>query len=360
MNRITRKAIVVLVAVIMASTAWMLGAQLGKIASRRTPSLPDLTLTSNGLDFGEVWEDTAFPWTLQVQNHSDKDISISGFSHSCSCARIEPETLHLPSGATRELRLTIDLSENVSGTGSGSRPFRLRLSPNIDRSQKRPVEWTITGKVKTPVRLGQGWIDYGWQAEYDQPRHLQPVEVETFVPLRGLDVSSTSPHFKAEARRRRAESRLFDLEVTRLKNLPPGPVNVAVVVVPELANGRRLPAKRLPLIGHILSDLQAAPPAIIFGARRVGETVEETISLQSLVGKGFKVIEARVVGDKSLSVQPHSSASFLGGMTYRIQGSIGNVGDGAAAVIFVADLGNGKVKEIKVPVYYRAVPAKES
>ncbi len=306
----------------------------------------------SGLQFGEVWEDTAFPWTLQVHNTGRKPIRIASFSHSCSCATIEPRSLVIPAGETHELKLTIDLADTDVGSDEPTRQFRLQLWPQLELGGSVRYEWTVRGVVRKPVRLGQKWLDVGEVPEGNQPILPKRATVKALIPLRQLTVSCTSSAFQAVVRHRPGDLSVFDLEVAPCRTLPPGPIKFDIVVVPELPDGKRLSPKRLPVVGYILSDIKASPPEGVFGARSVGETVEETVTLHSLTGQTFAVSGVTAEGE-GLSVRRLEVET--GEPTFQIQQRITKPGEQTSSVVFMVRLADGVKKEINFGVCYRGL-----
>src|SRR5712691_6122205 len=68
-----------------------------------------LKVAAERLNFGITWEQPEFKWTVPIRNNSDREIEIENFVKSCNCASIEPRSLVIPAGETRDVQLTFDL-----------------------------------------------------------------------------------------------------------------------------------------------------------------------------------------------------------------------------------------------------------
>jgi hypothetical protein len=140
---------------------------------RRSGITPDgLYIDPKYLDFGEVWEQERFEWTLPIENRAKVDAEISHFLASYQCLDLRPARLVVPAGESRNLMLKLDLTWNMEvGAKGGPRPegsgilrreesgdglrsrFELNLAPVA--SDKRSVysNWRVSGRVRKAISI---------------------------------------------------------------------------------------------------------------------------------------------------------------------------------------------------------------
>src|SRR5579871_5337245 len=76
-------------------------------------TMDGLFIDSTALNLGELWEDPDCVRTLTVENRNDRRIEIVNFSTSCDCTSIEPRSLSLEPGQSREIRVKLDLMHRL-------------------------------------------------------------------------------------------------------------------------------------------------------------------------------------------------------------------------------------------------------
>src|SRR5260221_4479917 len=82
----------------------------------------------------------------------------------------------------------------------------------------------------------------------------------------------------------------YELTIKSTQRLQTGPIDFVVTLKPEVAGEEAVPPYQLPIRGLILPDIQATPPSVTFGAKAVGEALEDAFTLSSLTGREFKIV----------------------------------------------------------------------
>ncbi|MCI0380493.1 MAG: hypothetical protein L0215_23145 [Gemmataceae bacterium] len=171
----------------------------------------------------------------------------------------------------------------------------------------------------------------------------------SFVGLRNLLASSKSPFFQATAKN--LDDTCYAVSVSSKAGIHIGSYRFGIEIVAELATGETVVAKELQVMAEIVSDIQASPPMLHFGARSLGETCEETISLYSLTGVPVHVIDQRPECE-GLTVEPmvqprsEKSASFL--VRQRICGA----GNQTGKLVFSVQSDTGTKSEVPIIINY--------
>src|SRR5258707_459188 len=109
---------------------------------------PPLLVEERHLSFGESPEDPAFLWVLPIQNTTEEDIKIDGFTASCSCAAIKPSSVTVPARGSAEVRLALDLRRPHGDPTIEPRGFMVHVEPRISNSVGgNQPGWVVHGKV---------------------------------------------------------------------------------------------------------------------------------------------------------------------------------------------------------------------
>jgi hypothetical protein len=270
------------------------------LPGRGSARVPEkLVISSSCLDFGEVWENKSFVWPLVVQNPTTEDVKIREFGFSCSCTGIEPKGLTIPAGESREIRLTIDLrARKEADLTADLRSFDVTIDPQLGEkgTKSSRLAWTIRGRVRSAIRLEQRIVDLGRHSEASQPLASQEVLVTSFVPLHGITATADTPDLQVSVAPKAETPGQFRVVISP-KTFEIGAIDAKITLVPQQTEHQPLPGKTLTVVGRIVNDIEISPPSAAFGARPVGEVVEETVSLRSLTGRQLEVTGTTVDGD---------------------------------------------------------------
>ncbi len=267
---------------------------------------PDgLFISSDALNFGETWESEYFQWNIRVENRRNEDVRIREFHSTCNCSSIEPRTATIPAGQAHDFHLVLDLRPHAGDEISSEwRDFLVGLFPNVTDEPEANGRrgWQLRGRVRAAVAFDPRGVDLGRHSEFAQALPIRKLLLTTFVPIDRLIAKSSSAMVHAKANRSAANANGIELEVSA-DQLPIGAVDETIRITPVLESGERLPSRSLPVTGRIVSDIQASPPAVLFGTRCVGEVAQETVVLVSLTKRQFEVVGVTCEGNEDLAVE---------------------------------------------------------
>lgn len=319
---------------------------------RPTPALTEaLVVAPANLDFGEVWENKGFVWTLPIENHTKTAIAISKFEASCECSSIEPQSCVIPAGQKMEVRLTLDLTreadepakvspnrsevglKSVLGEDQAPRDFTLQIIAQTPEGLP-PQEWILRGRVRSAVTLAPRVVYYGESPVRGDASTFsaRTADVTALVPLRDL-IAKCDPNLATlEVVRQIKDQNRFEVRITPSATLPAGAFKFDVMVYPVLSGGEELPGVSLIAKGRVREDIQVAPSELALGARLVGEKVEEAISLYSLSGKSFVIKRFEASSDTSLKLP--TTAEPASRYAYSVTQMISKLGSQAGEILF--------------------------
>lgn len=353
------------VVVLLASPLILVFARTSQDGRRPAPradvTIYGLMVPAEMLDLGEVWEQDGFTWELPVRNVTTADIRIERIANSCSCTSVEPKSLVVPAGQTRTVRLTISLREKQpSARPAGqARDFSVKLWPTVQGASvglEGLGSWTLRARVKTLLRTEPRSIDFGRNSFLVQPLNPRQVTVEAAIPLRSLSATIDDPRLSTEVRPDPTGPNRYVVMVHPGRQMSVGSIRGSIRLVPRGRGDEALPSQELPVVGQILNDVQASPPQVAFGIRRVGEEVDDTVFLSSLTGSTFTVKSVKT-SSPSQKVVPDETAGPMS-VAYRVRQRITSAGEQQGRLVFVIAGPGGQESEVVVDVQYRGMEEK--
>jgi hypothetical protein len=267
------------------------------------------------LDFGEAWEDSHFSWVLPIENRSSSDIAIERFYNSCVCTEITPSSLLVPPGQTRDVLLTINLRDDRKLEAKYDFEVGVAAIVAGDGGQASQ-EWVVRGRVRRAVEFDPLVVDFGRHSEREQPLPPKRVRVKDLAGVESLAVNGSPDGFTVQVNRPAEDPSRFDIEIVPKAALPVGRCTFDLSIAPVQAGGKRLPARKLPVCGWVVPDLEASPSEVLLGAVAVGESAEATIAIRSLTGQAFTVEGWRCSSDRVSVVREGMGA---GGPMFRVR-----------------------------------------
>lgn len=265
-----------------------------------------LTIDPVYLDFGQVWEQPEFAFAIPVANATAKTIHVREVVARCDCSAITPTEFSLAPGQTQLVTVQIDFTRSRWGAEQAVRSFRLPVSFSIDGPQT-VLTWTIHGTVlRNPISLSED------QLEYIDGALGVPLEAKTLTAA--LASGSELAELEAEVRPQGSGTAKvtplespdrFLLTVEPSQSLPAGPFSFIVRVSAKDASGQVRIVRDLPVTGTMHRGLTAEPWNIEFGAKPVGESGREFVSLSSETDEPVKVADVLTSGsDVTIEEQP--------------------------------------------------------
>jgi hypothetical protein len=191
-------------------------------------------------------------------------------------------------------------------------------------------------------------LDFGRRSDAEAAFSPQNLVVTSAAPLSRFEVSSHSPQIitvtKADGDRTR-----FVVEVTIVNSTAPEIVGGVVALNAELVTGEKI-TRAVSVSAQFVKDIQTSPPSFFLGARRLGETVEEPITLFSYSERPIDLVDKRVEGDGLMAEE--ISWSDKNHRTFQLRQRIQKSGNQEGQVVFTVKSERGQVSQIIVPVKY--------
>ncbi|MGH7129632.1 MAG: hypothetical protein ACREIV_13765, partial [Planctomycetaceae bacterium] len=294
-----------------------------------------LTVSAERRDFGEVWSQPAFRWTLPIHNPTGEAVHVKQFTATCECTSVKPESLVIPPGETRNAELTLDLRpKTMHETTAAVYGFEVNVGA---RAGKASESWTIHGRVRrNPVAVSAQVVDFG-----------NDLVVATSFNSRTVIVSVPE---SGELSDLRAECVPADAGWVHLDRLDGQPGRYRLDITPAETHGRgrfafliRLsarhesfspgPTREIAVIGTVQGAIQAEPATLMFGARPVGESAVDHVLLFSHDGRPFRARAVNSSPDVQLKPVPGGRPSV---QVFELRQEFAQRGDGRSSVEFEA------------------------
>jgi hypothetical protein len=300
------------------------------------------------LNFGTVWEQADFGWTLPIENRTDEDLPITRFAGTCGCiVQIQPPSLTIPRGQTASVSLSLYLLTPDSQATPEVRDFHMRLTPIIDKPAYNHPGWIVSGKLRKGVRLSSRSILFWKDIVRGQVAAVETVNITSPVFLNTVaakyDPSALTVRIRPSKEKAGYE---FFLDVQPGADLPGGQFVQDFQIEPILDSGERLPATRIRAEGVVSEVVQAIPSSLDLGAQPVGTTQKATVVLRSVTGKPFTI--EKIEAGKNLTVMIAKSTQSE--QWFEISQPVAGAGPQEAEVRFFAREAQGKLIDLSVQV----------
>lgn len=264
---------------------------LGKhrAASRRV--VTGLEVSSDDLDFGEVWVQEEFQWTLPIKNRTSVPIEILDLKSSCGCVGIAPRQLEIPPGEVRSVQVTLDLRpKNSEDVDVPVRDFAIRVLPIVRGTLTQPDSWTVHGKVRNPFTLSTYILDFGGTLVSGMAFEPKTVTVvcDQLIhrPVADFDDKYGSVHITPKD----GSPRQFQVTVLPRDTLPVGAFGFPVTLHGVDSAGKKLSKMQFGVSGTIVRDALVTPNIIPIHDVTLGESVEQVVVVGSRTGKLYEVV----------------------------------------------------------------------
>ncbi len=274
-----------------------------------------LSVTSESLDFGDVWAQEAFVWSLPLYNETSSDIEITDFDVSCHCTSISPNSLIVPAYGEALVHVTMDLRPMFSEQAMQSdRPFAVLIAARTAGRSRSDFGWNLEGRIRNAVLVSPIKVDFQDRLVRGSPFSPATVELTCHPDCMGVTAECDSSIAKVNLMPR-AGMTDFQLEIIPNAELTAGEHEFDVSLTPQSADGEEIPDMRIPVICRVWHDVEVVPRQIALGAQNSGESVDATAFLRSRTGKRF-VVEDVIAPDNDITVTP--SIDSDAGQLFRI------------------------------------------
>jgi hypothetical protein len=332
--------------------SWWMCSKVGEV----TTSNEGLRISARWLDFGEVFENPAFEWQIPIENPTKNDIGILGFQTSCGCISFEPTSVVIPSGQTETFRLKLNLlltSRKLADLDSSD--VEIAFAPQVREASLQQVGWILRGRVRRLLRLSPRQLHMTEGLLVGQPFDEQTVVANSTIALDSISASCDPATGWAQVIKCLDKQNTFVIKVRPKQDLQPGPFRFNVTLQPT-RDTQKLPKTTLKVDGKILSDINATPEFLFFGAQPIGKTVTETVILQAEGNKTFiiKGIESKSDG---LTIQRASEGE--GFKAFHVSQTISKLGKKEGEITFLLRKEDKTASTVVVRSVYIGIPSNE-
>lgn len=346
-DRRSRQSRASLIALLLAVAASLLIA--GWIARTRVNSVSDLAalaIAPQDLDFGTVWSQDHFRWTLPVKNISDHRVDVEDVRTYCACTDAQPKTFTLSPGQSQIVTLDLDLRPRENDPRDWRTPFETTVEfVRRDILPSHPSSYAVRGTVLHPIDgpllityYGPDEIISGAQARE------KSVTFQLHPELSGIEVRSGE--FEGIVQLTRGQGGMCSLSVRPDSTLPVGEFHFRIPLVPQRADGKRLPATALAVDGRVVHDICTAPEIVRFPPTAVGGVATTEIQVRSRTGEPIIVDEA---SSSTLDVVT-TAVDAAGGPTFALSKHVSTLGSTVDNVSFLVRTATDDQVRLTVPV----------
>lgn len=332
-GQVMRRGLAVALLAVGCGFAFWAGAGFGK----KPVSNGGLQIPESSLEFGEIWDSTTFPWTVSIENPTDRDIRVEKFSTSCSCVQIEPQSLNVKAGETATVRLTLNLTAAQLGEGNRAY-FSAGLIPHLEGSPGPETGWTIKGRVRKGwLRAEPSLVDFGEDIIKGDKLPTRRVKLLADPAVRDLTPLVDDPDLavRVTSTSYAGGKSEYEFEVLPRPTLTTGYLTSMIKVRATFANGGQAELAPVTVRGIVRLPVEVIPDPLLLGQQDLDRTVEAVVWLRSIHSAALTVtrVEAPTADVAVLPLAPNASGTEH---HYRIRLRIKNVGLQRTTVNFFA------------------------
>lgn len=302
------------------------------------------------LQFGEVFETNAFSWSLPVENRSSQVLNIIGFSNSCSCVSVEPNSLVLEPGGSATIKLTLDLTAGPSGA-EPVREFQAVVLPRFDGMLRSQDGWRITGTIRKAFSMQPPGEFVAQDIIRGTKYLLQEIRGTVHIPLYSIKASCNIANVYL---RPGLYTKDFVVQFQFHEWLPVGYHRTELILEPLAKNGEVVTRSTVPVEVHVREPVVAVPSNLSFGAHTLGSLVQDLVQLKSLTGSMFHVDRIQSSSDSIVIERTGATADSTAGNTYRIKVRVKDVRDQKEQIVFFINTNERRI-EVPLAIHYFGV-----
>jgi hypothetical protein len=288
-SKLLSQFLYLIVGVVLALAA-SVGIWRDRVWPASTSGVAELYVAVEDLDFGEVWSQRHFEWTLPISNMSHQEIAIAGFRSSCGCTDISPrEGLTVPPFERRNVVVQMDLSAANGLPNHGLiRNVSVDVIPvSAKRGERSPV-WTISGRVKVALEVLPDHItlDGADQLIEGMSPPTQKLVVNELLPL-GSIRAECDPDIGTAAIESEENGR-HSLHFAPRSDGPVGEFSGLISLYPVSPTGDDLPPVEVAVSGRKRSDIHVIPSRLY--CHEYGPGIHSLV-VQAYSGRAFYLNE---------------------------------------------------------------------
>ncbi len=310
-----------------------------------------LVVSEEALNLGDVWESNDLPWTIPIKNPTDTTVEIVKLASSCGCAVIDPASLVLSPGETKRIHLRLNLTRRPQAPVNTE--FKVQITPEFQSLPLNNPGWLITARVKTALVVSPSRVDFTYPLLRGHGPEPQTVLVTGNSAVADLELRYEASHLRVACSKVDDRENTYKIRIGPHMTAPAGPFAHRLDLRAHAKDGRVIGQRSIVVTGLIQEQVQASPSSVLFGLRRIGESAEETISLDSQTKTPFAVCAIRTQ-DPSTEVLA-ASQPMTKCRTFQIRQRIKASGHRTSMVTFLVDIANDQEREIRVPISYYGV-----
>jgi Protein of unknown function (DUF1573) len=314
------------------------------------------------LDFGTVWNSDSFHWVMPIQNVAKERVAINRVEGSCICTSITPKAFELNPGERVQLDLTLNLASRVRE--SGGRPtveFGQAIAAYTADGLGPVAAWHIKGTVKNAFFTKSEELNFGDSLVHGESYSPKLLEVTCYQRCRNLLALIDEQYGTAIAKCPSGDGSHFLVYVAPNEKLDVGLHKFSLGLSAVLDSGEQTPKVSVPIEARVLQDLIVLPPLAQFGAMKLGEIREETVTVASRSGVPVEIASLECAS-KDVTLRPIES-NGASGQAFRVQIRSSKRGSRAAEINVKVRYKGEKLRgsrrpaeRIELPVRYYGMP----
>lgn len=191
------------------------------------------------------------------------------------------------------------------------------------------------------------YLQFDESVTHGQPFATKTLKLVSSVPLQSLELRGNAAF--AECDLVRISGTDYILSVKPRDDLPVGRFGFDIQLIPRLSSGKVLVMNPTRVEGVVSAEIDASPPELSWGARRLGSTQEARVLVRSRCGQTFRITS--ITAD-SEDTKVNIVISSGDGVVLLVRHKISASGQQKHHVTVEAEVDNDTTIDVDIPIAY--------
>ncbi len=293
--------------------------------------VPNIVVSPADLDFGVVWENERFVWTIEVENREPETIEIDGVTTTCNCSSSDSNRITIPAGRSERISLVLNLLSSCnSAQPEALSTFQTMIRPRVHfNGETKELEWKLIGKVRRAMAVASKRIDFG-SIDGSYRAISRNVPVLLLGDTASVSVMSSNPSIIAKYQSNRTGHASIDVTVE--SGLPTGHHSAILTLSPILNGSTSKLVRRLPVEIDVLPEIQFDSHTATIGAGEIGEKLTGLLTVRSVSRKPFTILKWNTDSPECVVTINHALSSN-NNYTFHVEELIASIGNHVSKLI---------------------------
>jgi hypothetical protein len=256
-----------------------------KVRQFQIEGLAVIVVDATTLNFGSRAEGESFSWSVPIENHSIRPVSISEFKTSCDCSSVEPSHLDLSPGQRGTLRLNIRTRLGAVDSQSSRYSIEVRGFSRTSDGPRLELFTRIAGRTQHTLNVQPSRLSYSSGLSVGQTSIARQFRVFSAIPIDKLEAVGDLQTTVTLSR-----DGEYYLGTVVLRPTSIGPLTTSIKLAVWRQGKQQPDTLEVPISGTVLGNVAVDSPIHHFGPIEVGRTVTKSFQIKCAPNANLEII----------------------------------------------------------------------